>query len=424
MTQDPLAYLQQFFPQGIPGMPGGQAPVPYAPPQGLPGQLQPPQFAGAGGLQSPGAPGAPSNPYTSAPNSNAQGQWDASQASMGAQQAYLQGQQGLLGLQPQAIAAKANVLQAQQNQLGAQSAYLAEQTRANAQRLQSQQGIQAAQSNVPDILAVARAQNQRNSQSYIYRLGGLPAPVEVEMPPGYQGPMPPGVVARLQTLAEVLTKQANDEDVMLKFNEEAARIRSANSGLEVTAAEIASGRVQLTLDEAELAVQRLGLNAQLAGLAEKQSRQPPAPGLTFDEESGQWLTYAQVRQNNLDRQTALGDQKDAAERIKRGDYGSLSLDTLTSMLTETFQGHNGGMDEATYRSVLASYPFQKTQPEINALISLARARSIRESTGSGGLTPEEKAALDKIGASLGGGGTGGFNQYGGVGTAPYGPPKP
>lgn len=322
-------------------------------------------------------PGGPPLPYPAVPpvqnygNPNVS-QWQAAQNSNVAQQGYLDAQSAALGPQGQVNQAQAGVLQAQSAALPVQRAYLAEQTRANSQKLSEQQSIQAAQSNTGDILSVARAQNYRNSMAYRYQIAGLPAPVEVTLPPGFQGPMPPGVVQRLQTLADTLTAQAKNADAMEAFNVEAARIASENAGTNITAAQIAKGQVQLSLDDAELALKRAGIGVDQAKLAATQAGQAPAPGLEWDDTAQQWVTAQQKEQN-----------KTEYDATKNGQYGAVPVGTLVSMMASTYasQADTTGktpapITEAQFRKALEGPPNYLGPDVINAYLAEAKARSI------------------------------------------------
>ena len=381
-------------PTAIPRWPPGAGPGwhPATPPGG--GMIQPPQFLGGAGLADPNyqpAPAAPSlgsiMPQNGIPGG--QSQFDADQAYIQAQQNLLGGKEALLGLQPMLQQSKQRELAAREAQSASQGAYLAEQTRANAERLAEQQAIQAAGGNVQDIMSVARAQSHRNSQAYIYRLGGMAAPVEVALPPGFKGPMPPGVVARLQTLAEILTDASKDKEVMRKFNEDAARIATARLGIEVDAAQIASGKTNLLLDEAEAVVQRLGLYADRAQLAQRQSRLPPAPGMEFDDESQQWVAASELRALRRER-SRVEREAEANEKPRYGGLSGLSQDTLMSMLTEG----QAVLTERQFREALASPPHNRTPEQVEALVGLAYARRPNPSTG--GLTDADISKIDAL----------------------------
>ena len=114
---------------------------------------------------------------------------------------------------------------------------------------------------------------------------------------------------------------------MRRFNIEAARIHAETTGLAVTAAEIASGRVRLSIDEVELAMRQAGLDVNQATLNLNRAQQAP-PGMVLDEESNQYVSYAEQRLLNAQRSrdTSLAVNGDSST----GDLGPLTLDGIMS----------------------------------------------------------------------------------------------
>ncbi len=348
-----------------PQQPQQQQPAPS--PWGVAPQLPtraPPQLPYPGQSSSMrGAPLTPNNtgmPYPAIPPSTdfgdpMQAQWEAGMNLLDARGIQLSAQRAYEGMKPMAWTAKGNVLDARQKALGAQSLYLSEQGRNNATRLSEEQAIQTARNNPTDVLAVARAQRERDNTDYRYRLAGLSTPIEITRPDGFQGPLPPGIRDRLESIADKLTRQSTDKEKVRKYNEEAARIASASAGQEVTAADIAQGRIALTLEQAERAVKYAGYDVDQAQLAEAATKMPPAPGLSWDAEGGQWVNTGE-----------LADIKRLRENAGN-EWAGFSVSELMSLL-------NGDkLDPNTFRAILTDpngkYGFLPTT--VDHLIDLA-----------------------------------------------------
>lgn len=276
-------------------------------------------------------------------------QWNAENTSTMASAASLDAQRNSLAFQPQVRAADSAVLDAQTADLAANRAYLNEQLRASQMSQQAQQKIQAAKANTADITAVGQEQNLRNNSDYLYQLAGLKAPVDLQLPADFKGDLPPGTRAKLETLADWLTEKASDADTMEKFNVEAARIHAANTGTDVTAAQIAAGRVHLTLDELDTAAKSAGLNAQSAALQVNASKQSPAPGLVWNVVKNKWTSPEEEAYDSKQ----YGSDFNSAQNTP---LGGIPSGTLMSMFAsgviatpeQLRQGLiDGGMDPAT-----------------------------------------------------------------------------
>ena len=346
--------------------------------------------------------GAPTPPPAPVPSATLPGmspdaaQWSAQQQYLQAQQGYLNAKAGTLPAQQQYLQARSGVYDAQTVTLGkkaaqveASSAYLAEQTRANDAARAEQQGIQAAKQNVGDIIGVTRAQRDRDNQAYRYQLAGINTPIEIDLPEGYTGPVPAGMVGRLQTLAEKLTGIAADNEKMRKFSLEAARIKYAEMGIEVDKAQLAedaagiqAGRAALTLDQAELAVTRAGLDVDQAGLRKSLAQMPPAPGYEYDDVTQQWMPKADLQQLQDYRKTVEG-----------GQYGYFSVDALA---TETVRGT---ISEEELRRVLTAPPPEGKgllPSTANVILESVRLRKQEKESDGSGLSAEERAILAEI----------------------------
>lgn len=295
----------------------------YAPPPlPTPGSWNPSMSSMTGAPLTPNSTGLP---YPAVPPSTNWGnpdtaQWEAGMNSINAGQNALNAKTAYTNMQPLKWTADGRVLDARTGQLQATSAQIAEQTRNNQARMAEDQAITAAQHDPNNIIAVARAQRERDNSDYTYRIAGLSTPVDVKMPPGFNGTMPPGVRKRLQTIAEQLTDVQADNEKMRKYHEEAARLITAERGTEVTAAEIASGRVSLTLDQAEHAMRVAELGVSQAQLSAAAVKQPPAPGLAWDEKGQAWV-------NASDLQTIQQQREATASAL-----APVSLDNLMALL--------------------------------------------------------------------------------------------
>lgn len=376
---------------------GGLSPETMAAVQAAQSQIKPPGFAGSGGLQDPNyLPPAP-QPSATLPGMDPNAaQWNAQNQYINAQQQYLNAKQGTLGPQQAVIGAKGSVYDAQaaalpakQAQIGANSAYLAEQTRANEASRSEYEAIKAAKQNTGDIIGVTRAQRDRNNQAYRYQLAGIDVPIEIDLPEGYTGPVPAGMIGRLQTLSEKLTNVAKDNEKMRSFSLEAARIRYNEAGIEVDkkqldveAAQIQAGRVGLTLDQAELAAQRAGLDVDQAGIRKALAAQPPAPGYEFDEETQQWMPKSDLESLQAYRKTQAG-----------GKYGYFSVDALAS------EAVRGTLTETELRNVLTSPPPEGKgllPSTADVILESVRLRKLEKEDSAGGLDPETLKLLKEI----------------------------
>lgn len=251
---------------------------------------------------------------------------DAQKSVLAAQQNQLGANLALFGPRAALTEADRALLSAREADVNATKAYLAEQTRANAERIAEQLRIQQAEEDVGDKVAVSKAQRTRDSLNYRFDIAGLPTPIEIVLPPGFSGNLPPGVVQKLQTLAEILIDKASDDEKMRTFRIEAARIHSANTGLMVSEAEIARGRVALTLEEAEEAARLAGLMVDQAQLNLSLTQLPPEPGFVYDEVTDSWVEPAQASLNQAIRQDQLRNQA-------LGPLSAVPVSTLMEMAT-------------------------------------------------------------------------------------------
>ena len=311
--------------------------------------------------------------------------WEAQQNLLQARQQLIGTQQANAALQPSAAAAQSNVLSAQNKQVDAQRAYLAEQQRFNEQKRADELAVQAAAQNPTDILTVARAQYERNQYGYRYNIAGLPAPIEVKLPPGYTGPIPVGVMQRLQTMAEVMADKFKDRETLDAFNIEAARIKSANTGLEVSAAQIASGKVQLSLDEAEAAMQRAQMLVSQSELAVQASTQPPAPGLVWDDIAQEWVNPAVLDQRKA--------QYSQAQENLGGQYASFSQSELMEMYSR------GLLDDTAFTAEFRRRGFREDTITSMMLLAQARRQATADLSGFGG-APGGTVPTTAAGATL------------------------
>lgn len=305
-----------------------------------------------------------------------------------AQGHYLAGTAGVLQAQQAALPAK-------QAQLQAKGAYLAEQTRANAARQAESVSMEAAKNNAGDIIGVARAQRDRNAVAYRYALAGVDTPIEIELPEGYNGPIPAGMVAKLQTLAERLAKVYQSNEEKRKFTLEAARLLHEEAGMDVDekqlaidAANIARGQAGLTLDQAQLALSRAGLDVDQAGLDLDRAKMPPAPGYVYDDQSQTWMPKSDF------------DTLDQTRKVQEGGpYGYFSVDALVA------EAVRGTIDETTLRKVLTD-PMPQGKGLLpgtaDLIIQSVQLRKAEKEKSESGLDP---SIIDAIRRAVGGGGS-------------------
>lgn len=408
----------------IAALPKDPAPPPvassYAAPAAgpSPGPFQPPRFAAAGGY--------PSNPVGA--------QWQSSQNVIGATTRVNQAQSGVLGAQGQynntqaatlgpsyasiaaqratlgpsyaVSAAKAAGLQARTTQNAAQASYLAEQARENQTRQDEFAQVDAAAHDAEDIKAVGQAQLYRNSTNKRYGELGATAPVEVDLPQGYQGQLPGGVVGKLSTHEDQLTKEFTASDKGRSFAIEAARIATAQTGSAVTAADILEGRAQITLDQAQLAVKAAGLDSDEAQLAVKaagynvnnaeldksyaelgknqmdtelaRSKQPPQPGEVLYTDPANpaggstWMTPLARAQKMREDELRFGDQNQSTQYSKDPTWGAMSdSEVLNQLATRQWADPKGAKQAVIEELMRRGY----SQVQANMLAEGAAARN-------------------------------------------------
>lgn len=356
----PDAYTGQF---GA-GTPGSGVVLPPAGAGGAGGAATPPTMFLPPGTQ----PGGPALTPMAGNNPDALG-FAANQQLLAAQQAQILAQGKALSLQPGADAIKREQYATQEEYNAAQSAYLAEQTRALQAKQAEEAALQGAKADTGNILSVAKMQRTRDSLTYRYSLAGLPAPIEVVLPPDFQGPIPAGVLQRLQTLAEILADKAQDAEAMRQFTLEAARIKSQTLQLKVSAADIKAGKYNLELAEAELAADRAGLMVNQARLDLAKSQMPPAPGYEWDDVGQQWLPKSQL--------DALNDTRKLQEG---GTYGVFSYEAMSEMVVR------GTMDVNTMQQALLQKGYLPAT--VDAMVNLALARkAASEQSDTAGIDP-------------------------------------
>lgn len=347
LGQDALNFLNTYQPRytqpGSYGEPAPAAAAPAAAPNPAAAQSQAQQENLAARERQLAAERATLGPATALTAAQRAG-YAAQEVGLAAERGRVAAERGTLGPAAGVITAKGAGFGARERGVAAERAYLAEQERANAARRQEEEGIRAARGNVADITAVARAQRVRDVELYRFDIAGLPHPIEIILPGDFQGNLPPGVVQRLQTLEEILTRNAADAEKMRQFTLEGLRIKAAAAGVDITeadittgraqlvldaaqnaakragldadaarigvaAAAIATGRAQLTLDEAELAAKRAGLDVTETMIAKERATVPPRPGLVLDTDPttglGEWVTPAVRERREADRARAV-----------------------------------------------------------------------------------------------------------------------
>lgn len=318
-----------------------------------------------------------------------QAEWEAQQNLLNAQQQNLGLQQTANGfMRDEVQAAKTGVLNAQETDVKANRGYLDEQIRFNDLQMANQRKILDAKNDTTDIKNTARAQRERDTSKYRYELAGLPTPLEIVLPEGYEGSLPLGIVEKIRSLAEIVADKAQDQEALAKFAVEAARIHAANTGLAVTEAQIRSGRVALSLDEVEQALRASGFQVDQAQLALTASRLPPSPYLVFDEISGQWVEPSIARMNQALESRRISE----AVNEQYGDpkatgLGAAPIDTLMTWASS----NPPTITEAELRQGLR----EREVPEMlieKYVIDAARRRA----TSTSGLDPDIQSLLDEI----------------------------
>lgn len=256
-----------------------------------------------------------------------QAQWEAEQNVINAKTREIGLERAAIPYRLQASQAEAGVETARAKDVEASRALLAEQNRANEAKFNEDKAIAAAANDEEDIIAVARGLRQRQAYTYRARIAGLDNPIEVDLPEGFTGQLPPGIVRKIETVEAQLKEQQTDAEFKRRYNIEAARIHAANTGLAVNEAQIASGKVKLKLDEVEAAIRAASLDTQQADLALRASDLPPQPGLVFDATSGTWTSPSQKSLNE-------SLQRETLQREHLGELGQIPVDTLMSMATQ------------------------------------------------------------------------------------------
>jgi hypothetical protein len=256
-------------------------------------------------------------------------------------------QQGLIAPKQATIAAQANIYAAQGQQTNAQRSFIGEQQRAEQARLGEIQGIQAASQNVEDIQNVARTARERSNTDYRYGVAGLDVPTDVKMPVGYNGPMPVGQRAALQTQEQAMTQQAQEHEAVRASHLKQAALAVDLIGTDVDRARNEAAKIGLTLDQAQLVVEMAQNQASAAGLAadradlgvsrariaEEASNMPSTPGFTLytDPFTGQGKWVSQAEKGRLDEAAQLEQARVANQASPLAAFG---VDYIKSLLSQ------------------------------------------------------------------------------------------
>lgn len=223
---------------------------------------------------------APTSVATPATNDPLVRQTQAREATQGANQAVINASQGVTAANQNVITARrgtiaptqsvidasGNVISAQEAQNAQNRTYLGEQQAANQQLLTEQRGIRAAEGNIADLTATARAQTDYNDQKYRFNIAGVTPDTEINLPNGTNAQLGPGVRGKILTQAELLTKESEANKAERAIQLDNARIAVALAGTDVAAAQAAAARAGLTLDQAQLVVSQAQLEADSAGI--------------------------------------------------------------------------------------------------------------------------------------------------------------
>lgn len=170
------------------------------------------------------------------------------------------------------INAEGNVISAQGKVTEGTRGYIGQQQQANKARMGETLGIQAAAANVTDKANVARTTRDRSARDYIFDMGGIERPNEIDVPEGQEGNvLPLGVRAKIKTQEEILTGKAKDSEAIRALQLDDAKLIVQLLGTDVEAAQQAAARAGLTLKEAQLLVDEAQNNATRAGIALDQS---------------------------------------------------------------------------------------------------------------------------------------------------------
>jgi hypothetical protein len=179
----------------------------------------------------------------------------------------LQARHGLIPLEQAQLGANRATLGARAASLAAQRGYIGQQQGANAAELADIQATRAARANLPDQVAVAQESQLRNQvDRSLYNRIGVEAPTTVDVEPGMENMLPPGMRAKLKTQADIKTQQARD-NAELRANQLAnARLAVSMIDTNVNEAELKANEAGLTLDQAKLMVEQAQLGEQRAQL--------------------------------------------------------------------------------------------------------------------------------------------------------------
>lgn len=208
--------------------------------------------------------------------------------------------------------------QQQQNQM--EQGYLQQQQGNEAARLGELQGIYKASQNTPDIINAGEAGNAYASENRRDAEMGVSAPATVNLPPGYNGPLPAGVRPKIMTQEQRLQEQAGYQAPIRQEQLAQAQIAVQLQGTNVREAELAAAKAGLSLDEANQMVNQAQLQEDYANLitsrSELQGQEanvPPQPGMVkwVDPATGasEWVTPEQHDELSYQYSQAKGAQR-------------------------------------------------------------------------------------------------------------------
>lgn len=203
--------------------------------------------------------------------------------------------------------ARGQVIQGQSQQNQMQKGYLQQVGQNEKTRLGELEGIYGASQNAPDIINAGEASNAYAAENRRDSAMGVSAPAEVNLPPGYNGPRVAGVRPKIMTQEQRLAEKAGYEDPIRNQQLSIAKNIVDLQRTDVDAAQLASTKAGLSLDEANNLVSQAQLESDYAGIISsrrdveaQQAGEAPFPGAVryTDPQTGQgsWVTPQQQDQ--------------------------------------------------------------------------------------------------------------------------------
>jgi hypothetical protein len=338
-----------------------------------------------------------------------------------------------MGLQPYYQAhlnAQGGVLDAQGRQQALERAYL-QSTGQNIQQTQAENNaVYAAKQNVGDLSNVAQVQSQQAAEDSRDRLYGVSAPQRIDVPMGQQGAaLPPGVEATARPTFQYLSDQNQHAQQNREFALETAKNAVDMAGTDVSAAQLIASRAGLSLDQAQQLVTQAqnqeaaarvgsaqaGLNLSGAELARDVTTIPSQAGMVLytDPSTGTSRWVSPAEDVNLKLPAEIAHYQALYSGRQQARYGTSEL----AGFSDSYMGSllvNGIADEQSIRAALAAkgYNANKIEDAIAKMKLQKPAKKPGSSLGVGDIlgggstvspsdvpsdnsaaTPEEQAAI-------------------------------